>query len=458
MLWGGRFSKNIDDFFLKFSSSIQFDIHLLPYDLKVSRAHSKMLGKCGIISKVESEKILNGLDLVERQYIAGNWNPLSGNYEDIHSAVEDYLYELIGEAASKLHTARSRNDQVATGFRMWIKDSVDALIKLLTDFQITIITLAEDNIETIIPGYTHLQRAQPISLAFHLMAYVEMLERDKKRFQNVYDEADVCPLGSGALAGTTFVTDRSFSAQYLGFTKVSANSLDSVSDRDFVLDYLNACSIGMMHLSRLAEELILWSTVEWDFIQMDDSVTTGSSLMPQKKNPDAAELIRGKFGRVQGNYLSVSSMMKGLPLSYNRDMQEDKEPAFESYKTYSESLKLAALLISSLKINKNRFSAELKGDFMLSTDLADWLVSKNIPFRQAHSIIGKVVAYSIANNKKLNELSIKELKTFSDVFDQSVKDYLDIETALNRKKSFGSPNPLMVSDQIKKWKELLEVD
>ncbi len=456
MLWGGRFSKEIDSDFLKFSSSIEFDINLLDYDLEVSKAHAKMLGACGIIEKKESEEIVKGLDMVKAQHIAGNWNPLEGGHEDIHSAVEAYLTGLIGEVAQKLHSGRSRNDQVATGFRMWIKDSITELIEVLTELQKSFIKLADDNVDTIVPGYTHLQRAQPISFAFHLLAYVEMFERDKARFQNVFLEANVCPLGSGALAGTTLPIDRQFTAKELGFARVSANALDSISDRDFVIDYLNACSIGMMHISRLCEELILWSSAEWSLVEMDDSVTTGSSLMPQKKNPDAAELVRGKIGRIVGNQFSVVTMMKSLPLSYNRDMQEDKEPVFDSFKTYSNSLSVIKTAIDSIFINKKRFNKELQGDYMLATDLADWLVSKNVPFRKAHRIVGQVVKYAIDNSKKLHELSMKELLQFDDVFNESVFEYLDIATSLDRKKSFGSPNPRMVRMQLMGWKKKLD--
>jgi argininosuccinate lyase len=316
--------------------------------------------------------------------------------------------------------------------------------------------LAEDNVNTIIPGYTHLQRAQPVSFAFHLLAYVEMFERDKQKFLNVYKETDVCPLGSGALAGTTLPIDREFTAKELGFARTSSNAMDSVSDRDFVINYLNACTIGMMHISRLCEELILWSSSEWKLVEMDDSVTTGSSLMPQKKNPDAAELARGKFGRILGNQVSVITMMKSLPLSYNRDMQEDKEPVFDSFRTFSDSISLIKTVLSSLVVYKNRFIDELKGDYMLSTDLADWLVSKNIPFRKAHGIVGEIVRYAIENSKKLDELTIDEFLSFDPVFNKSVFECLDIKTSLERKKSFGSPNPQMVNSQILHWKEKLK--
>ncbi|MBN1301231.1 MAG: argininosuccinate lyase [Melioribacteraceae bacterium] len=458
MLWGGRFDKEINSVFLKFSSSIKFDIILLKYDLAVSKAHANMLGACGIISKNETSEIIKGLELIEERFYEGLWNPIDKNYEDIHSAVESYLTELIGEAAKKLHTARSRNDQVATGFRMWIKDAALRLSNLLLELQKTFLDLAGQHTRTIIPGYTHLQRAQPVSFAFHLLAYVEMFERDKTRLQNVFSQADVCPLGSGALAGTTLKIDRNMTARELGFSSVSANAMDSISDRDFVIDFLNSCTIGMMHLSRLSEELILWSSSEWNFIKIDDTLTTGSSLMPQKKNPDAAELIRGKFGRIQGSYVAVSSMMKGLPLSYNRDMQEDKEPAFDSFKTYSESLALMKDIFENIIINNERFIFEIEGDYMLATDIADWLVDHNIPFREAHNIVGKISRYAVENNTKLNDLTINELKDFCEVFDDSVLEILDINSSLDRKISFGAPNPRIVNEHIKSLKKSIEIE
>jgi len=318
-----------------------------------------------------------------------------------------------------------------------------------------LIRLAESHIRTLIPGYTHLQRAQPISLAFHLLAYVEMLERDKRRLNFTFDEADECALGSGALAGSTIELDREMVSEELGFSSLSQNALDAVSNRDFILDFLNTCNISMMHLSRFSEELVLWSTYEWNFVQLGDEFTTGSSLMPQKKNPDIPELIRGKVGRVYGNYLSMVSTLKSLPLSYNRDLQEDKEGLFDSFKTLNDSLIMMATLIEGIKVNKKRFEDEIDGSLMLATDLADYLVIKGIAFRKAHNILGNIVKYSAEINKNLNELKLEEYKNFSDAFENDLFKYLSSETCLENKKTFGSPNPQLVENSINNWREKL---
>jgi len=456
MLWGGRFKKEFDKAALEFSSSLSFDINLLLQDLQVSRAHAAMLGKTGIIPENEAGQIIGGLNQIELQWNEGLWKPDPAKFEDIHSAVEHRLTELIGTAAAKLHSGRSRNDQVAADMRLWIKSACDNISEKIISLQKQFLKTAEENINTIIPGYTHLQRAQPISFAFHLLAYVEMLERDKKRISFTRQLADVSPLGAGALAGSTLPLDRNFTAEALGFSSVSGNALDSVSDRDFLLDFLNSCAVGMMHLSRLSEEIILWSSSEWRFVKLSDQHTTGSSLMPQKKNPDLAELIRGKSGRVNGNYISLITTMKGLPLSYNRDLQEDKEPVFDSYNTYLNSLILAEAMLSGMEINKDRFSKELKEDYSLSTDLADWLVLKGIPFREAHHIVGGLVLYSEERGIPFSSLTIQDLKEVNEIFDPSVLACLDINTSLHRKKTHGSPNPDLVKEQIHFWeKELI---
>ena len=350
MLWGGRFKEKLNKGAMEFSSSLAFDMNLLEEDIHVSIAHAEMLSKVKIISENESKKIVEGLKEILNEGIAGRWDPDVTEFEDVHSAVEHRLFELIGVTAGKLHTGRSRNDQVATGFRLWIKKGVKNLSNQIIELQKILIKVSEDNTETIMPGYTHLQRAQPISLAFHFLAYVEMLERSKKRLQFVFEETDRSPLGSGALAGSTLPLDCEYTSSKLGFSSPTSNALDAISDRDFVLDFLNACNIGMMHISRLSEELILWSTTEWNFIKLGDDFTTGSSLMPQKKNPDMAELSRGKTGRVYGNYISIATIMKGLPLSYNRDMQEDKEPVFDSFKSYFQVLLMMTGMINSLSV------------------------------------------------------------------------------------------------------------
>jgi argininosuccinate lyase len=452
MLWGGRFKDKLDDKAMKFSSSLSFDINLILEDLLCSTVHAEMLFKTGIISEDEFNQIKNGLKKIEEEWSSGKWTPDENEFEDIHSAIESKLKELIGAAAGKLHTGRSRNDQVATDMKLWIRKASSNLIELLTSTQKVFLELAEDHTETIIPGYTHLQRAQPISYAFHLLAYVEMFERDKQRFTPSGVEG---PLGSGALAGSTLPLDREFTSAKLGFANPTRNALDTVSDRDYLLDFLNACSIGMMHLSRLAEELILWSSSEWKLIKLSDKYTTGSSLMPQKKNPDMAELVRGKTGRVFGNQFSLLTTMKGLPLSYNRDLQEDKEQVFDSFFTYADSLSIIKGMMETATVNSSRFSEELKNDFSLATDLADWLVLKGIPFRDAHEIVGTVVKYAEENNKTFGLITLDELKKINSAFDKTALECLNLETALQRKKTFGSPNPTLVKEQIEYWKNHL---
>jgi len=456
MLWGGRFKDKLNDNAMKFSSSLSFDINLINEDIQISIAHAEMLSSVKIISNEDSAKLLTGLNLILKLYNSGEWKPSANEFEDIHSAIETKLFDLIGDTAGKLHTGRSRNDQVVTGFRLWTKKAIDNLTEHLAEFQKTLLELIEKHTETIMPGYTHLQRAQPISFAFHLLAYLEMLERDKKRLKFVLNETDTSPLGCGALAGSTLPLDRDLTTEKLGFAKTSSNALDAISDRDFVLDFLNACNIGMMHISRLAEELILWSTSEFHFIKLGDTFTTGSSLMPQKKNPDMAELSRGKTGRVYGNYTSVATMMKGLPLSYNRDMQEDKEPLFDSFKNYFQALSMMIGMISTLTINKKRFDEELEGDFLFATELAEWLVTKGVTFRDSHKIVGKVVKTAEDNNVKLHQLTLEQLKSINTIFDKTALEVFKVNGALYRKKTFGSPNPDLVRKEIERWKQVLK--
>ena len=457
MLWGSRFNEKVDDSALEFSSSLSFDINLIKEDILVSKAHTEMLAHVGLIEESESKTIVEGLNLIEAEYYAQNWKPDSSVFEDIHSAVEARLLEVIGPVAKKLHTGRSRNDQVATDLRLWSKSSSAVIINTIAFLQKNLIELAEKYTETIMPGYTHLQRAQPVSFGFHLLAYVEMLERDKKRFRFVYDESDVSPLGSGALAGSTLPLNNKYSAEKLNFSGSANNALDAVSDRDFALDFLHACSIGMMHLSRFSEELILWSSAEWKFIKISDKYSTGSSLMPQKKNPDMAELTRGKSGRVFGNYFSLLTTLKGLPLSYNRDLQEDKEPVFDSFNAYKRSLEIISGIISTLDVNQNRFEEELKGDFFLATDLTDWLVLQGISFREAHKMVGELVKFAEIENKKFDSLSIEDMKKINPVFDKEALEAIQLEGALYRKKTKGSPNPDYVKNEIEKWKNGLEL-
>ena len=448
MLWGGRFKEEFDKRALKFSSSLNVDINLILEDIEGSKAHAEMLARVYIISNIESEKIIKGLETIEHEWENGAWKPDEENFEDIHSAIEARLYELINDTAGKLHTGRSRNDQIATDILIWIRKRCSLLKETINGLQKVLLTISSAHINTLIPGYTHLQRAQPISLAFHLLAYVEMLERDKQRFEQIKIVNDLSPLGAGALAGSTLPLDRDFTSKKLGFSEPAVNALDAVSNRDFILDYLHACSVGMMHLSRLSEEIVIWSTSEWNFIKLADNFTTGSSLMPQKKNPDLAELIRGKSGRVFGNYIALASTLKSLPLSYNRDLQEDKAPLFDSSFTYETSLELMGSMLSSAQFNSQRFASELQGDFSLATDLADWLVLKGVPFREAHGIVGKVVQKLESENRNFKDVTVEELKDINPIFDETALECLDINTSLKRKKSYGSPNPDFVKERI----------
>ncbi len=457
MLWGSWFNKSFDSNALEFSSSLSFDIHLIEWDVKVSKAHANMLSKIGILTVEENGQIQKGLDLIFFKYKDGTWKPNDNKFEDIHSAIEEELTQIIGEVGKKLHTGRSRNDQVATDVRLWLKNSTQELITSITNLQKSLVYQAKEHINTVMPGYTHLQRAQPISFAFHLLAYVEMFERDKQRFKFSFQQADECILGSGALAGSTIELDRNQTAKELGFSAVSSNALDSVSNRDFILDFLHSCNLGMLHLSRFSEEIILWTSYEWNFLKLGDEFTTGSSLMPQKQNPDLAELIRGKNGRVFGHYLALLTTIKSLPLSYNRDLQEDKEGMFDSFFTLFDSVNLMSEMVKSFQVNKDRFTKEIDGSFMLATDLADYLVKKGISFREAHNILGKIVKFATDESKKLNELKISDYKNLSEVFEEDVYEYLSSETCLQNKKTYGSPNPQMVNASIVSWIEKLDM-
>lgn len=456
MLWGGRFTESLKDSAMRFSSSLDIDIQLYEEDILCSTAHAKMLNQIGILNDSELELIVSGLAKIKNELAGNTWIPSKDEFEDIHSAIESRLFSIIGDAAGKLHTGRSRNDQVITDVRLWTKKSLKNILNTITLTQKAFLKIAEGNEETIIPGYTHLQRAQPISLAFHMLAYVEMLERDYKRINFVLSESDVSPLGSGALAGSTLPLNREYTAEQLGFSTVSGNALDSVSDRDFILDSLNACSVGMIHLSRFAEEIIIWTSAEWNMATLSDSVSTGSSLMPQKKNPDLAELLRGKTSSVIGNDMSMKSLMKGLPLSYNRDLQEDKVLLFNSCATYFDALSITSLILENIKFNTSKFAEQMNGDFILATDIADWLVLEGVPFRSAHHAAGEVVKYCESISKKLNQLSVEELKNINPAFDEKVLEVFDITKSLHRKKTIGSPNPEMVKGEIVNWFSVLK--
>ena len=434
-----------------FTASLSFDRRLAPYDIAGSIAHCKMLTKCRIISKGEGEKILKGLREIEEEIIKGKFRFLSQD-EDIHMAIERRLMEKIGESGGRLHTARSRNDQVSLDTRMYLRDEIRQISQNIKKLQGAITQLAERNMEAIMPGFTHLQHAQPVLFSHHLMAYFFMLKRDNARLEDCLKRVNVLPLGAGALAGTSFSIDRNFVARELGFTSVSENSIDTVSDRDFVIEFLSASAILIMHLSRLTEELVLWSSPEFSFVEMSEDFCTGSSIMPQKKNPDVAELIRAKTGRIYGNLQSVLTVMKGLPLSYNRDMQEDKERLFDTVDTLKNVLEVLAPLISSLKVNRERMLSLSKQGYSNATDAADYLVRKGVPFRKAHKLVRDVVLYSMNRGKSLEQLSLKELKLFSPLFSQDFFSAIDIRRCVESRKSQGGTSPEEVAFQIKKSK------
>lgn len=446
-LWKGRFTKTSTSSSDEFNASIPFDHRLYEEDIAGSIAHAAMLGRQGILTDQEAEAIIRGLADILADIRLGNVQ-FTIEREDIHMNVEALLTERIGDLGKKLHTARSRNDQVALDFRLHIKKETAALDDLLTGLLSLLVEMAEEHVETIMPGYTHLQRAQPVTFGFHLMAYAQMFARDRDRFRDSLKRTDVLPLGSGALSGTTYPTDREFLAASLGFSKVSQNAMDSVSDRDFALEFLAACAICMMHLSRFCEELILWSSSEFAFIEMDDAYATGSSIMPQKKNPDMAELIRGKTGRVYGDLTALLTIMKGLPLAYNKDMQEDKLPVFDAGDTLKQSLEIFTEMLGSVAIRKEAMSSAAKSGFLNATDAADYLVRKGIAFRDCHEIIGRMVLACIRDGKALEDLTLDELQGFSPAFGEDVYRQLNLEAVVNSKISQGSTSFESVKKQI----------
>lgn len=437
-MWGGRFSKKTDLLTDDFNSSISFDQRLYKQDITGSIAHARMLGKQNIIDPNEAELIIKTLETILIDIEAGNVE-FSVSMEDIHMNVEAILTERIGDVGKKLHTGRSRNDQVATDMRLYVKEIADDCKSLIRNLILTLLDLADDHTNTIMPGYTHLQRAQPITFAHHLMAYVEMFKRDMIRMTQVKAMADTLPLGSGALATTTYPLDRSAVAAELDFAFVSLNSLDGVSDRDFCLDFLEAASVLMMHLSRFSEEIILWCSSEFNFITLDDAFSTGSSIMPQKKNPDIAELVRGKTGRVYGNLMGLLTTMKGIPLAYNKDMQEDKEPVFDTYDTIKICLITFAKMIKTLTVNKETMKKAAAGGFSNATDAADWLVKHGVAFRDAHEIIGKLVFFALEQQKSLDELTLDEYRSISPVFDESIFSAIDLNVCVNQRNIIGGP-------------------
>jgi len=455
-LWGGRFKKNINKEMEEFISSLSFDKKLVKHDLLGSIAHAQMLGKCKIINEEEKDKIVEGLKQILKEVQKGKIEIVNGEAEDIHSWVENKLKEKIGTIAGKLHTARSRNDQVALDERLYLKEEVQKIQDLLNDLQTSLLLIAEKNLDVIMPGYTHLQHAQPILFSHHLLAYFYKFNRDKGRMKDLFKRMDVLTLGSAALAGTSFPIDREYVAKELNFGMISENSLDAVSDRDFILEFLSTSAILMMHLSRLSEEIILWSSKEFNFIELDDSFCTGSSIMPQKKNPDAAELIRGKTGRVYGNLINLLIMMKALPLAYNHDMQEDKEPLFDTVSTLGKSLFLMSKMIETMQVNKEKMETSTKGDFSTATELADYLVKKGLSFREAHKLIGKIILYCLENKKSLEDLAISELKSFHKDFKEEIIEILKPHSAIEAKDSYGGTSLKRVKESIQKAKKIME--
>jgi len=446
----GRFSEPAARIAQRYSESVSFDWRLYRHDIAGSIAHAAALARAGIITADERDKIDNGLREIEQEIEKGKfqWNQ---SLEDLHMNIEAALIQRIGDIGAKLHTARSRNDQIALDLRLYVKAEIAQIELRLQSLQIALLNLAEENVDLVMPGYTHLQRAQPIFFAHFLLAQLEAFERDAGRLRDCLTRTDVLPLGSGALAGSTIVLDRELIARELGFARTSQNSLDAVSDRDFVCEFLFCLALIGLHLSRLSEDLILWSTTEFGFVEFSDAFSTGSSLMPQKKNPDMAELTRGKTGRLYGNLMSILTTMKGLPSSYNRDLQEDKEPLFDSVDTVREALEVFAALLPELKINREKMEAAATDPNLLATDLAEYLVKKGTPFREAHEIVGRLVA----NDVPLNQIPLTELTKFSTMFDVDVAQVFDVRRALAARKAIGAPAPENIAAQIKRWRERL---
>ena len=455
-LWGGRFEASLDKQTEEFGASIKFEQRLAPFDLKGSLAHVKMLGETGIITTEESQKIAEGLKKVEEKLLNGQIEFKMEN-EDIHMNMESYLHQEIGPLAGKLHTARSRNDQVATDMHLYLKSILEAVLEALKGLRETIVKLAVNQIDTIMPGYTHLQHAQPISFGQHLMAYYQMLTRDFERFEFNVKHTDMNPLGAAALAGTTFPIDRMLTTKLLGFEKAYDNSMDAVSDRDFILEFLSNASLLMMHLSRFCEELLLWSSHEFKFVSLSDAYSTGSSIMPQKKNPDMAELIRGKTGRVYGNLTALLTVMKGLPLAYNKDLQEDKEGMFDSADTIITSLTVMNGMLSTLNVNRVNMEKSTEQDFSNATELADYLAAKGLPFRKAHELVGLLVLDCIKKGIYLQDVNLQDYQMLSPLINEDVYEVLKSRTAVSRRNSLGGTGFESVKKQIEEAKKELQI-
>ncbi|MCR4989810.1 MAG: argininosuccinate lyase [Lachnospiraceae bacterium] len=454
-LWGGRFSKETEKDVFEFNASLRFDKELVGQDIEGSVAHVVMLEKQGILTLEEKDSIVKGLTDIRNELESGSLK-IEGEYEDVHSFIEAKLIEKIGDAGKKMHTGRSRNDQVALDMRLFIREKVSLTADNIADLLVVINGLMEDNEETYMPGFTHLQKAQPTTLAHHLGAYFEMFKRDHQRLTDVYRRMNYCPLGAGAFAGTTYPLDRNYTSTMLGFEGPTQNSMDSVSDRDYCIEFLSSLSMIMMHLSRFCEEIIIWNTNEYRFVEIDDGFSTGSSIMPQKKNPDIAELIRGKTGRVYGALMSLLTTMKGLPLAYNKDMQEDKEVTFDAIKTVNDSLGLFTGMLKTMKFNRSVMEKSAVNGFTNATDAADYLVLKGVPFRDAHGIIGRIVLYCIEKQKAIDDLTIEEFRSFSEAFGSDIYDAISLKTCVEKRLTTGAPGKAAIEAEISNNKKFLD--
>ena len=454
-LWGGRFTKETDKLVYNFNASISFDQKFYKQDIMGSRAHVKMLAKQGILTEEERDQILEGLDGILKDVENGTLE-ITSEYEDIHSFVEANLIDRIGDPGKKLHTGRSRNDQVALDMKLYVRDEIDEIDGELKELLTELLSLMSDNVETYMPGFTHLQKAQPVTLAHHVGAYFEMFRRDRERIADIRRRMNLCPLGAGALAGTTYPLDREYTARLLGFDGPTRNSMDSVSDRDYVIELLSALSTVMMHLSRFSEEIILWNSNEYRFVEIDDAYSTGSSIMPQKKNPDIAELLRGKTGRVYGALISILTTMKGIPLAYNKDMQEDKELTFDAIDTVKGCLRLFTGMISTMEFRRDVMEASAKNGFTNATDAADYLVNHGVPFRDAHGIVGRLVLLCIDRGISLDELPLEEYQKISPVFEEDIYDAVSMKTCVEKRETYGAPGPDVMKKVIAVNREYLE--
>ena len=454
-LWAGRFQKETDTAVNDFNSSITFDARLYREDIRGSIAHAAMLGRQGIIEEHEAEKIIQGLQAILADIEAGQVE-FSLENEDIHMNIETMLTQRIGDTGKRLHTARSRNDQVAVDFRLYVKEKIPDIIGMILNLEKVLIKKAEANLDTVMPGYTHLQRAQPTTFAHYMMAYANMLRRDVTRLEDCLERMDECPLGAGALATSTYPVDRFQTARALGFAKPTDNSLDSVSDRDFAIEFTSALSILMMHLSRFSEEIILWCSWEFKFVELDDAYSTGSSIMPQKKNPDVAELVRGKTGRVYGSLITLLTLMKGLPLAYNKDMQEDKEPVFDAIDTVEQCLPVFAAMVDTLTVKQRNMQKAAAGGFINATDCADYLVKQGLPFRDAYMIVGRLVHMCLKTGETLDTLPLKDFQSVSGAFGPDVYQALELKACVGGRKVYGGPAPDSVKTQIEHIKEFVE--